>query len=273
MKFSIFFAAALAMPLPCFALAMDTPVQSKAESAKTEAPKTGTLKTETSPKSKSKKKSKAKTDTKAQAEPKTEAPQPVVPLSQFFPSWATVVPGITGNPDHQLCLDISTGGRVVIQLRPDLAPAHVERLKKLARDKFYDGHKFHRVIEGFMAQTGDPTGTGGGDSPLPDLKAEFNSLPHLRGVLSMARTDDPNSANSQFFIVFQPSLFLDNTYTAFGRVVSGMQFVDAIARGEPPENPSILMQASVCGDKRKEPKYPPPPVTAPQAPSVLPPAQ
>jgi cyclophilin family peptidyl-prolyl cis-trans isomerase len=188
-------------------------------------------------------------------------------------SWTAPVPGITGNPEHQLCLDISTGGRVVIQLRPDIAPGHVERIKKLARDKFYDGHKFHRVIEGFMAQTGDPTATGTGGSSLPDLKAEFNSLPHLRGVLAMARANDPDSANSQFFITFQPSFFLDNNYTAFGRVISGMQFVDAIARGEPPENPSIMMQASVCADKRKEPKYPPPPPVPAPAPAPVPPVQ
>jgi peptidylprolyl isomerase len=182
---------------------------------------------------------------------------------------------ILGNPEQQLCLDLSTGGRVVIQLRPDLAPAHVERIKKLARDKFYDGLKFHRVIEGFMAQTGDPTGTSGGDSPLPDLKAEFNAMPHLRGVVSAARTDDPDSANSQFFIVFQPSLFLDNNYTAFGRVISGMPFVDAIVRGEPPENPSIMMQASVCSDKRKEPVYPPQPIApiAPPLPAATLPAE
>ncbi len=198
---------------------------------------------------------------------KTPAPVFVPP-----PSWSLAVPGVTGNPEHQLCLDLSTGGRVVIQLRPDLAPAHVERIKILARRKFYDGLKFHRVIEGFMAQTGDPTGTGAGDSDLPDLKAEFNAMPHLRGVLSAARTDNPDSANSQFFITFQPSLFLDNTYTAFGRVVSGMQFVDAITRGEPPENPSTMMQASVCADKRKEPVYPPPP-PPPPPPAAVPPAE
>ncbi len=202
------------------------------------------------------------------AEQKTAAPLPVV----VPPSWSLAVPGVTGNAEHQLCLDLSTGGRVVIQLRPDLAPAHVERIKTLARQKFYDGLKFHRVIEGFMAQTGDPTGTGAGDSDLPDIQAEFNAMPHLRGVLSAARTDDPNSANSQFFITFQPSLFLDNNYTAFGRVVSGMQFVDAIVRGEPPENPSIMMQASVCADKRKEPVYPPPPPPPPPA-AVTPPEQ
>ena len=156
-------------------------------------------------------------------------------------------------------------GVITLELFTDKAPETTGNFIKLARQGFYDGLKFHRVIEGFMAQTGDPTGTGSGDSPLPDLKSEFNAMPHLRGVLSAARTDDPNSANSQFFIVFQPSLFLDNNYTAYGRVISGMQFVDAIARGEPPEKPTIMMQASVCADKRREPIYPPQPVAPPPA--------
>ncbi len=192
----------------------------------------------------------------------TPAPSPA-PAPVSTPNWSAPVPGITGNPEQQLCLDLSTGGRVVIQLRPDIAPAHVARVKLLAREGFYDGHKFHRVIEGFMAQTGDPTGTGTGESKLPDLPAEFSAFPHVRGVVSAARTPDPNSANSQFFIVLQPSLYLDNQYTAFGRVISGMQWVDAIARGEPPAEPSIMMQASVCADKRPEPAYPPRPQPTP----------
>jgi cyclophilin family peptidyl-prolyl cis-trans isomerase len=161
------------------------------------------------------------------------------------------------DPENILHLDLSTGGRVSILLRPDVAPAHVERIKTLARRGFYDGIIFHRVIEGFMAQTGDPTGTGAGDSDLPDLKAEFNPLPHLRGTVSMARTNDPNSANSQFFICFQPRFTLDNTYTAFGRVISGMQFVDAIERGEPPANPDRIVQASIAADNKPLPNFAP----------------
>jgi cyclophilin family peptidyl-prolyl cis-trans isomerase len=150
--------------------------------------------------------------------------------------------------ENILHLDLSTGGRVTIQLRPDLAPAHVERIKTLARQGFYNGVVFHRVIEGFMAQTGDPTGSGTGGSPLPDLAAEFNTMPHVRGVVSAARTQDPNSANSQFFIVFQPRFTLDKKYTVFGRVISGMQHVDAIERGEPPANPSRIVRASIASD-------------------------
>ncbi len=125
--------------------------------------------------------------------------------------------------ENTLNLDLSTGGRVVIQLRPDVAPNHVERIKALARQGFYNGVVFHRVIEGFMAQTGDPTATGTGGSPLPDLAAEFNGMPHVRGAVSAARAEEPNSANSQFFIVFSPRLNLDGKYSVFGRVVSGMQ--------------------------------------------------
>jgi cyclophilin family peptidyl-prolyl cis-trans isomerase len=151
--------------------------------------------------------------------------------------------------ENVLNLDLSTGGRVSIQLRPDAAPQHVERIKTLARQGFYNGLVFHRVIEGFMAQTGDPTATGQGGSQLPDLEAEFNTLPHVRGVVSMARTNEPNSANSQFFIMLQPRLaLLDTNYTAFGRVISGMNYVDAIAAGEPPANPSRILRASIGAD-------------------------
>lgn len=153
------------------------------------------------------------------------------------------------DPENILYLDLSTGGRVGIAMRPDKAPKHVERIKTLVRRGFYDGLIFHRVIEGFMAQGGDPTGTGKGDSDLPDLKAEFNDIPHMRGVVSMARTDTPDTANSQFFVVLQPSLFLDNNYTAFGRVFEGMQYVDAIERGEPPANPSKILKASIGADR------------------------
>jgi cyclophilin family peptidyl-prolyl cis-trans isomerase len=150
--------------------------------------------------------------------------------------------------ENTLYLDLSTGGRVTIQMYPTVAPAHVERIKTLARKGFYNGIIFHRVIEGFMAQTGDPTGTGEGDSDLPDLKAEFNPMPHLRGTVSMARTNEPDSANSQFFICFQPRFSLDKKYTVFGRVTGGMQYVDAIARGEPPETPDRIVKASIAAD-------------------------
>ena len=151
-------------------------------------------------------------------------------------------------PENTLVLRLSTGGDVRIQLRPDKAPGHITRIKSLVRSGFYDGLLFHRVIEGFMAQTGDPKGDGTGGSLLPDLKAEFNPLPHLRGTISMARTDSPDSANSQFFICFQPTMKLDNKYTVFGRVISGMQFVDTIELGEPPAAPSRIVKAWIEAD-------------------------
>jgi peptidylprolyl isomerase len=162
-----------------------------------------------------------------------------------------------------LVLDLSTGGRVTIQMFPTDAPAHVERIKTLTRQGFYNGVIFHRVIDGFMAQTGDPKGTGQGGSELPDLKAEFNRIPHLRGTVSMARTNEPDTANSQFFICFQPRFSLDNKYTVFGRVTSGMQFVDAIERGEPPLNPAEVLQASIAADNVPPPAFTPPPAQAP----------
>lgn len=161
---------------------------------------------------------------------------------------------IRANPDLEydreniLFLDLSNGGRVAIRLVPEWAPRHVERIKQLARMGFYNGVIFHRVIDGFMAQTGDPTGTGRGGSPLPDLEAEFNMMPHVRGSVSMARASDPNSANSQFFIVFYPRFSLDRNYTNFGRVIAGMEYVDAIARGEPPANPTRILQATIAAD-------------------------
>jgi peptidylprolyl isomerase len=139
--------------------------------------------------------------------------------------------------ENTLYLDLKDG-RVVIELRPDLAPAHVARIKELARKKFYDGIVFHRVIEGFMVQTGDPTGTGMGGSGK-NLKAEFSSEPHLRGVLSMARAASPDSADSQFFIVLKDSRFLDGQYTVFGKVADGMQYVDNIKKGDPQNNGSV----------------------------------
>jgi cyclophilin family peptidyl-prolyl cis-trans isomerase len=137
------------------------------------------------------------------------------------------------------------GGDVKIRLRPDLAPGHVERIKELANEGFYDGIEFHRVIPGFMAQGGCPQGTGMGGSDKPDLKAEFNEEPHVRGVCSMARTNQPHSANSQFFICFDDATFLDRQYTVWGKVESGMEHVDALPKGEPPANPGKIVKATV----------------------------
>jgi len=135
---------------------------------------------------------------------------------------------------------------VVIRLRPDLAPGHVARITELAREGFYDGVIFHRVIDGFMAQGGDPTGTGMGGSDKPDLRAEFSDAPHVRGTCSMARTSYPHSANSQFFICFDEADFLDGQYTVWGEVQSGMEHVDALPRGEPPRAPGKILKASVA---------------------------
>ncbi|WP_137679176.1 peptidylprolyl isomerase [Aurantiacibacter suaedae] len=159
---------------------------------------------------------------------------------------------LTQDRDNILLLDLSTGERVAIRLMPQWAPHHVERVKELARAGFYDGVIFHRVIDGFMAQTGDPTGTGRGGSELPDLKAEFNMLPHVRGTVSMARSATEDSANSQFFIVFYPRFALDRTYTNFGRVISNMTAVDEIERGEPPTNPTRILQASIASDNKPQ---------------------
>ena len=135
---------------------------------------------------------------------------------------------------------------VVIKLRPDLAPGHVERITELASEGFYDGVVFHRVIPGFMAQGGDPTGTGTSGSSKPNLKQEFSAEPHVRGVCSMARTSDPNSANSQFFICFDDATFLDRQYTVWGQVESGMEHIDALPKGEPPRNPGKIVKATVA---------------------------
>lgn len=175
------------------------------------------------------------------------------------PPVSTVVapaPNAAADPENTLLLDLSTGGRVTIQLYPTVAPGHVERIKTLTRQGFYNGVLFHRVIPGFMAQTGDPTGTGAGDSDLPDLKSEFSTNPHLRGTVSMARTDQSfDTANSQFFICFQPRFALDKKYTVFGRVISGMQYVDAIAEGEPPASPDKVVQASIAADNLPSPDF------------------
>ena len=146
--------------------------------------------------------------------------------------------------DGTLTMTLDTGD-VVIRLRPDLAPGHVERITALASEGFYDGVVFHRVIDGFMAQGGDPTGTGMGGSKLPDLKAEFSAEPHVRGVCSMARSQSPNSANSQFFICLDDATFLDKQYTVWGEVIDGMDHVDALPKGEPPRTPGKIVKATV----------------------------
>jgi peptidylprolyl isomerase len=151
------------------------------------------------------------------------------------------------DPENTLIMQLETGP-VTIRMRPDLAPGHVERIKELAREGFYDGVVFHRVIDGFMAQGGDPTGRGSGGSEKPDLKAEFSSEPHVRGVCSMARTSDPNSANSQFFICFDDATFLDRQYTVWGEVIEGMDAVDALPKGEPPRQPGKIVSMKVAAD-------------------------
>ena len=154
--------------------------------------------------------------------------------------------------ENTLYMDVKAG-RVVIKLRPDLAPKHVERIKKLAREGFYNGVVFHRVIPGFMAQSGDPTGTGSGGSKYPDLKAEFSSENFARGVLGMARAQSPNSANSQFFIMFDEGSFLNGKYTVFGKVTSGMDFIDAVKKGSRANNgivrnPDKIIKLQVAAD-------------------------
>ena len=183
------------------------------------------------------------------------------------------------DPENTLLLDLSSGGRVAIQLRPDVAPNHVARIKELARKGFYNGLTFHRVIEGFMAQGGDPKGDGTGGSDLPNLGPEFSGLPHVRGAIAAARegaAEDADaeairkaegSANSQFYIMLAPRLSLDGHYTVFGRVVSGMNFVDALEKGEPPASPSRILQASVAADNRAPPAPAPAQAAAPTPPA------
>ena len=166
------------------------------------------------------------------------------PAQRQMSDYATIDYNLQEDRENILFLDLSNGQRVAIRLMPDWAPHHVERVKTLAREGFYDG---------FMAQTGDPTGTGQGGSELPDLKAEFNPMPHVRGTVSMARAQSEDSANSQFFIVFYPRFSLDKKYTNFGRVIAGMDAVDAIVRGEPPSNPTRIVQASIAADNRPAP--------------------
>lgn len=170
------------------------------------------------------------------------APVPVKPpVSMVAPA------EVAADPANRWTLELSNGGKVVIQLRPDIAPQHVYRIQQLTVAGFYDGLVFHRVIPGFMAQGGDPMGTGEGGSKLPDVPAEFSDFPHVRGVASMARAEDVNSANSQFFIMLAPRFVLDHQYSAFGRVIEGMGSVDGIAVGEPPETPTRIVRATIGG--------------------------
>lgn len=160
-------------------------------------------------------------------------------------------PAFALDPENTIYLDLKDG-RVVIELLPNIAPEHVKRIKELTRAGFYNGIIFHRVIAGFMAQTGDPTGTGTGGSKLPDLKAEFNDETFWRGTLGMARSSDVDSANSQFFICLDTADFLDGQYTLWGKVVSGMEYVDNIAKGEPPANPDKIIRMQVAADADKK---------------------
>jgi peptidylprolyl isomerase len=192
------------------------------------------------------------------------APVPVKPpVSMVAPA------EVAADPANRWTLELSNGGKVVIQLRPDLAPQHVYRIQQLTVAGFYNGLPFHRVIPGFMAQGGDPLGTGEGGSKLPDLPAEFNDLPHVRGVASMARAESLNSANSQFFIMLAPRFVLDHKYSAFGRVIEGMAAVDGIAVGEPPQQPTTIVRATIGGP------LPAPPVvaTTAEAPAAAPAAE
>ena len=164
---------------------------------------------------------------------------------------ASVAHAQAPDPQDTLVIELKTG-RVLVKLRPDLAPKHVERVKALAREGFYDGIKFHRVIDGFMAQTGDPTGTGMGGSKQPNLPAEFTREVYKRGSIGAARTPDPNSANSQFFICFGDGCRgLTGQYTLWGEVVEGMEHVDQVAKGEPPPQPDVMQKVYVLADEKK----------------------
>ena len=202
--------------------------------------------------------------TSGQAFAQDEAPavEESVETANLPKQYAPINYNVNEDRENVLVLDLSNGRRVQIRLMEQWAPSHVQRIKTLTRQGFYDGIIFHRVIEGFMAQTGDPTGTGQGGSELPDLKAEFNPMPHVRGTLSMARAQSEDSANSQFFINFYPRFSLDKRYTNFGRVIAGMDAVDAINRGEPPANPTRILQASIGADNKPVPA--PEPVAQPE---------
>ena len=178
--------------------------------------------------------------------------RPVLAVALFFLSAGVA---LAADKENTLYIDLKDNCRVVIEMRPDLAPKHVAQIKKLAREGKYDGIVFHRVIDGFMAQTGDPQGTGMGGMG-EKLKAEFSTAPHVRGAVSMARTSDPNSARSQFFIVFKDSSFLDGQYTVWGKVVSGMEFVDKIKTGDPksgavPPPPDKMIRVQVAADAKE----------------------
>jgi peptidylprolyl isomerase len=173
----------------------------------------------------------------------------VAAVAALFLLAPSIASAANTDPENTIYMDVPAG-RVVIQLRPDLAPNHVARIKELTRKGFYDGTPFHRVIAGFMAQGGDPTGTGTGGSDLPDLKAEFTQTPFVRGTIGAARTSDPDSANSQFFICFDNADFLNGDYTVWGEVVSGMEFIDALAKGEPPAKPDRIVKMQVAADAK-----------------------
>jgi len=180
------------------------------------------------------------------------------------PTVSLIAPAaIAADSANRWTIELSSGARVVVQLRPDVAPHHVYRIQQLTTQGFYNGLTFHRVIPGFMAQGGDPQGTGQGGSTLPDLAPEFSDMPHLRGVLSMARAEAENSANSQFFIVLAPTFKLDHKYSAFGRVVEGMAAVDGMAPGEPPAEPTKIVRATIGGP------LPAPPAAAAAAPVAV----
>ncbi len=194
-----------------------------------------------------------------------DKPVNLIPRERVMADHPEVAPLPTApDPENTWLLDLSDGGRVTIRLRPDVAPKMVERVELLTRQHFYDGLTFHRVNDApeGMAQGGDPKGDGTGGSTLPDLPNEFSSLPHVRGAVSAARTEKPDSANSQFFIMFGPHLGFDENYTVFGRVVSGMEYVDGIHRGEPPADPTKILHAYIAADN-------PPPYQA-AAPAALP---
>ncbi|MGE0179292.1 MAG: peptidylprolyl isomerase [Sphingomonas sp.] len=182
----------------------------------------------------------------AAAPPEAPAPAPEATPAPVARAQLSQVPALV--PENTWYLDLTSGGRVTVQLRPDAAPQHVERIRALTRQGFYNGVTFHRVIEGFMAQGGDPTGSGTGGSQLPNLNAEISGLPHVRGAVGMARAQDLNSANSQFYVMFTPRLQMDREYTVFGRVVGGMNVVDAIERGEPAPAPTRIVRASIGSD-------------------------
>jgi peptidylprolyl isomerase len=199
-----------------------------------------------------------------------------VPVTAPAPPSIVAPAAIAADPANRWTIELSNGGKVVIQLRPDVAPQAVYRIQQLTAQGFYNGLTFHRVIPGFMAQGGDPQGNGQGGSPLPDLAAEFTAFPHLRGVVSMARAEKENSANSQFFILFAPTFGLDHKYSSFGRVIEGMAAVDQIEAGEPPANPTRIVRASIGGPLPAPPAPAPATTTAtpaqPTAPAEAPPA-